>query len=106
MLGRVKVGQDDATLLLVTRDSVTVSPWSIVPRCLRVLLVLQTMSDSWIPSVPSLAVPAIRHCWKHLQNPGTAWNDAPWGHCPKEQSCIVWTDLYGDCHFCADWTGS
>ena len=37
---------------------------------------------------------AIRHCWKHLQHPGTAWNNAPWGHCPtNEQSCIVWTDL-------------
>ena len=63
----------------------TVSPWSIVPRCPRVLLVLPTMSDSSQLSVPSPAVPAIRHCWKHLQDPGTAWNNAPWGHCPLPQ---------------------
>ena len=25
---------------------------------------------------------AIRDCSKHLQYPGTAWNNAPWGHCP------------------------
>ena len=28
---------------------------------------------------------AIRHCWKHLQQPGTAWNNAPCGHCPLSQ---------------------
>ena len=27
----------------------------------------------------------IRHCWKHLQYPGTAWNNAPRGHCPLSQ---------------------
>ena len=44
--------------------------------------------------VPSLAVPAIRHCLKHLQHPGTAWKNAPWGHCPFSQGAklrIVWT---------------
>ena len=37
----IKVGSDDAILLLGT-----VSPWSIVPRCPWVLQVLPTMSDS------------------------------------------------------------
>ena len=33
----------------------------------------------------SRAVPAIRHCWKDLQLPGTAWKKAPWGHYPLSQ---------------------
>ena len=72
------------TMQLCSLGQGTVSPWSIVPRCPRVLLILPTMSDSF-PSVPSLAVPATRHCWKHLQHPGTARNNDPWGHCPLSQ---------------------
>ena len=71
--GCVKVGPDDATLLLGT-----LSPWSIVPRCPRALQVIPTMSYSWDCDTGYLE--AIRHCWKHLQRPGTAWNNALWGH--------------------------
>ena len=35
--------------------------------------------------IKTLYFPAIRHCWKHMQHPGTAWNNAPWGHCPLSQ---------------------
>ena len=48
----VKVCPDDATLLLGTRDNVF--PWSIVPRCPRVLQVLPTMSDSCTARVGTL----------------------------------------------------
>ena len=36
--------------------------------------------NSKLLSVQSLSVPAIRNCWKLLQHPGTAWNNAPWEH--------------------------
>ena len=66
----------------------TVSLWSIVPHCLRVLQVLLTISDSSSDIVGrSLRhlERSLRHCWKHLQHPGTALNNAPWGHCPLSQ---------------------
>ena len=46
--------------------------------------IVPTMSDSWdFRDLGHLG--AIRHCWKHLQQPGTAWNNVPWGHCPLSQ---------------------
>ena len=74
----------------------TVSPWSIVPRCPRVLLVLPTMSDSWdcetwdtweLSDIDGSTINTLHE---------TAWNNVPWGDtlpCPKEKSYIVWTDL-------------
>ena len=74
-----KVGPDDATLLFGTRDSV---PWSIVPRCPRVLHVLPTMSDSC--QVFHLSQSQLSDIVGSTCNTlaGTAWNKVPWGHCP------------------------
>ena len=74
----------DATFLLGTRDSVPIEHRSTLS---------QGVASASSNVCHSLAVPAIRQCWKHLQHPWTAWNSAPWGHCPKEQSWLVWTDL-------------
>ena len=62
----------------------TVSPWNIVTGSLRVLLVLPTISDSSHASVPSLAVPAIRHCWIF----GSTSNTLAWD---SVEQCSVWT---------------
>ena len=90
----VKAGSDDATLLIGTRDRVTME------HCFTLSQVVASASNSvgYLPSVPTLAVLAIQHCWKHVQHPGTAWNNAQWDPVlyPKEQSCIVWSDLKTD----------
>ena len=33
---------------------------------------------------------ATRHRWKHLQHPGTAWNNAPWDTVP----CFMFKTVY------------
>ena len=64
----------------------TVSPWSIVARCPRVLQVSQ-VSQSQLPDI--------------VGNPcNTLGQRATMLHgdtvpCPKEKSCIVWTDFNG-----------
>ena len=72
----------------------TVSPWSIVPRCPRMLLVFPTMSDrwdckNWDTYELSDIVGSICNT---LGQRGTMLHGdtVP---CPKEQSCIVWTNL-------------
>ena len=89
ILDILKVCPDDATLLL---GQGTVPPWSIVPRAVPGCC--NSFQQCRVALLGHLG--AIRHCWKLLQHPGAAWNNAPWGHCPlsKEQSSIVWTDLY------------
>ena len=72
----------------------TVSPWSIVPRCPRVLQVLPTMSDSWecetwdtweLPDIVGSTCNTLRQRGTMLHG-----ETLP---CPKDKSCIVWTDL-------------
>ena len=85
------------TMQLCSLGQGTVSPRSIVPRCPRVLQVLPTMFDN--SKVPNSRSPSYRHCWKHLQHPGTAtaWNSVPWGHCPLSQrSKLHRLDLHSD----------
>ena len=72
----------------------TVSPRNIVPRCPRVLQVLPTMSDSsQVSQVSQSQLPDIvgSPC-NTLGQRGTMLrgDNVP---CPKELSCIVWTDL-------------
>ena len=72
----------------------TMPPWSIVPRCPRVLQVLPTMSDSWdCESLDTWELSDIvGSTCNTLGQRGTMLHGGivP---CPKEQSCIVWTDL-------------
>ena len=77
----------------------TVSPWNIVPRCPRVLLVLPTMSDS--SQVSQLSQSQLSDIVGSTSNTlgqrGTMFHGdtVP---CPKEKSCIIWTDLNSPCH--------
>ena len=72
----------------------TVSPWSIVPRCPRVLQVLPTMSDSsqvsqllqsQLSDIVGSTCNTLGQCATMLHG-----DTVP---CPMVQSCIVWTDL-------------
>ena len=92
---RVKVGH---TMQLCSLEQGTVSPWSIVPRCPRELLVLPTVSDSWdcknwdIWDLSGIVGSMVGSTSNTLGQRGTMLHGdtVP---CPKEQSCIVWTDL-------------
>ena len=83
------------TMQLCSLGQETVSQWSIVPRCPRVLQVLPTMSDCW--DCESWDT------WELSDIVGSTCNTlGQFGTmvhgdtvpCPKEQSCIVWTNLY------------
>ena len=80
-----------ATFLFVTRDNV---PWSIVPRCPRVLQVLPTMSDSWeCESWDTWELSDIvGSTCNTLGQRGTMLHGDTVPY-PKEKSCIVWPDL-------------
>ena len=88
---RLKVGPDDATLPLGTRDSV------LMEHCFTLSQGVASASSN----VEYLGLRdlghsgAIKHSWKHLLHPETAWtmlhgDTVP---CPKEKSCIVCTHL-------------
>ena len=79
----VKVCPEDATLLFGTRDSVPMEHCSTLSQGIYCKCFQQCRI---VPNcVLTLTVPAIRHCWQHLQHTGTALNNAPWGHCPLSQ---------------------
>ena len=76
------------TMQICSLGQGTVSPWSIVPRCSRMLQVLPTMSDSWDYETWELSDIV------GMQHPGIAltmfYGDTV--PCSKEKSCIVWTN--------------
>ena len=86
------------TMQLFSLGQGTVSLWSIVPLCPRVLQKLPTMSDSWDSEIwgtwelSYILLEALASS-NTLRQRGTMLHGdtVP---CPKEKSCIVWTDLY------------
>ena len=77
----VQVGPDYATFLLGTRDSVPMKHCSTLSQG-----VASASNNVWKLGLRDLGhLGAIRHCWKHFQQPGTAWNNVPLGHCPLSQ---------------------
>ena len=79
------------TIQLCSMGQGTVSPWSIVPRCPRVLQVLPTTSDSWDCETWELSNIVGSTC----NTPGQRGTMLHRDTVPflKEKSCIVWTDL-------------
>ena len=81
-LGRLlKFGPDDATLLLGTRYSVPMEHCSALSQ--GVASASNNVGQLGLRDLRHSG--AIRHCWKHLQHNGTAWNNVSWGHCPLSQ---------------------
>ena len=80
------------TMQLCSLGQGTVSPWTILPRCPRVLLVLPTMSNSWdCETWDTWELPDIVGSTSNtLGQRGTMFHGdtVP---CPMEKSCIVWT---------------
>ena len=82
------------TMQLCSLGQGTVSPWSIVPRCPRMLHVPPTMSgSSQVSQLSQFQLPDIvGSTCNTLGQRGTRLHGdtVP---CPKEKSCIVWTAL-------------
>ena len=82
------------TMQLCSLGQGTVSQWSIVPRCPRMLQVPPTMSDSsQVSQLSQFQLPdIIGSTCNTLGQRGTMLHGDTVS-CPKEKSCIVWNDL-------------